>query len=64
MTSSCFQRYITVSQDILSQVLPLSNQMSSYKIKCIRISLYVIEMPFSTLANREDPDQAALIRAA
>ena len=26
--------------------------------------LYLIETPFKTFANREDPDQAALVRAA
>ena len=28
------------------------------------LSLYLIEMPFNTFANRADPDQAALLRAA
>ena len=28
------------------------------------LTLYFIETPFSTFANRADPDQAALIRAA
>ena len=27
-------------------------------------TLYLIETPFSTFANRADPDQAALVRAA
>ena len=28
------------------------------------LKLIVIEMPFNTFANRADPDQAALVRAA
>ena len=28
------------------------------------ITLYPTEMPFNTFANRDDPDQAALVRAA
>ena len=28
------------------------------------LTLYLIEMPFNTFANRADPDQAALNRAA
>ena len=28
------------------------------------LTLYFIEAPFSTFANRVDPDQAALVRAA
>ena len=28
------------------------------------LTLYLIETPFNTFANRADPDQAALIRAA
>ena len=28
------------------------------------LSLHLIETPFNTFANREDPDQAALLRAA
>ena len=30
----------------------------------IQLALYPIEMPFNAFANRADPDQAALIRAA
>ena len=30
----------------------------------MRLTLYPIEPPFDTFANREDPDQAALVRAA
>ena len=29
-----------------------------------RLSLYPIETPFDAFANRADPDQAALVRAA
>ena len=29
-----------------------------------KLILYLIEMPFNNFANRVDPDQAALIRAA
>ena len=29
----------------------------------IDLTLYLIEMPFNTFANRTDPDQAALVRA-
>ena len=32
--------------------------------KDTQLTLYLIEMPFDALANREDPDQAALVRAA
>ena len=28
------------------------------------LTLYLIEMPFNTFANRADPDQTALVRAA
>ena len=28
------------------------------------LTLYLIEMPFNTFADRADPDQAALVRAA
>ena len=28
------------------------------------LTLYLIEMPFKAFANRADPDQAALVRAA
>ena len=28
------------------------------------LTLYLIEMPFNTFANRANPDQAALVRAA
>ena len=28
------------------------------------IALYVIEMPFNTFADKADPDQVALVRAA
>ena len=28
------------------------------------LTLYLIEIPFNTFANRADPDQAALVRAA
>ena len=28
------------------------------------LTLYLIEMPFNTFENREDPDQAAFVRAA
>ena len=28
------------------------------------LTLYLIEMPFGTFANRADPDEAALVRAA
>ena len=31
---------------------------------CYILTLYLIEMPFNTFANRADPDQAALVRAA
>ena len=48
MTSSFSRQYIAVLQDIPSKILTLSNQMLCYKIKCIRISLYLIEMPFNT----------------
>ena len=30
----------------------------------LTLTLYQIEMPFNTFANRADPDQAALVRAA
>ena len=29
----------------------------------IRLTLYLIEMPFNAFVNRADPDQAALVRA-
>ena len=28
------------------------------------LTLYLIEMPFNAFAKRDDPDQAALVRAA
>ena len=36
-----------------------------YKItQHAELTLYLTEMPFNTFANRADPDQAALARAA
>ena len=35
----------------------------SIGIKC-QLTLYIIEKPFNSFANRADPDQAALTRAA
>ena len=37
----------------------------SYKVmQHLNLTIYLIETPLKAFANREDPDQAALIRAA
>ena len=33
-------------------------------LKVAGLTLYLIEIPFKAFANRADPDQAALVRAA
>ena len=39
--------------------------MASFPYAPLRsLTLYLIETPFNTFANRADPDQAALLRAA
>ena len=38
--------------------------MSGYLFKFGKLTLYHIQTPFNTFANRADPDQAALVRAA
>ena len=43
--------------DSKSNILPLSS--STYSL-----TIYLIEKPFNTFANRVDPDQTALVRAA
>ena len=43
--------------DPKSNILPLSS--STYGL-----TIYLIEKPFNTFANRVDPDQTALVRAA
>ena len=50
--------YLIVS---IPNVCLLSYLFANYMLVLI---LYLIEMPFNTFANRADPDQAALVRAA
>ena len=46
-------------------LLGLYFEKSKLKKKELSIlTLYLIEKPFNTFANRADPDQAALVRAA
>ena len=37
---------------------------SNNSIIFLHLTLYLIEVPFTAIANREEPDQTALIRAA
>ena len=41
---------------------PSSGDINSSNLPCL--TLYLIETPFNTFANRTDPGQAALVRAA
>ena len=46
---------------LLSKVI---NRQQKSPLARKELTLYLKEMPFNTLANRADPDQAALVRAA
>ena len=39
-------------------------QSAKWIVSGHHLTLYLIETPFNTFANRADPDQAALVRAA
>ena len=46
---------------------PPSNKTKAYfafNSPLLPLTLYLIETPFNAFANRADPDQAALVRAA
>ena len=43
-------------------VVPIFSQILCHML--LRLNLYLIEMPLNASANRTDPDQAALARAA
>ena len=49
-----------------SQKYDTNFENGCYKFKNVlnELSFYLIETPFHTFANRADPDQAALVRAA
>ena len=40
-----------------------TKSMKNYQVG-IELIIFLIEMPFNAFANRADPDQAALVRAA
>ena len=50
--------------DPLNNMLPVSGTYFLYRIIQETLTLYPIETPFDVFANRADPDQAALVRAA
>ena len=60
--SSCF-KHITII-DIVNNSFLFTIIMSSEHVLLNKLILYLIETPFNAFANREDPDQAALVRAA
>ena len=41
-----------------------SDEMQHNLHYLLSLTLYLIEMPFNAFANRADPDQTALVRAA
>ena len=53
--------------DILQSTAPqfrFSENKSTKSKQTNKLTLYLIETPFNPFANRTDPDQAALVRAA
>ena len=47
-----------------SKHVNISGHVNSQKSRICMFSPFTLETPFDTFAKREDPDQAALIRAA
>ena len=44
--------------------MPLLEMFANTFTAQLTLTFYLIETPFNTFANRADPDQAALVRAA
>ena len=42
----------------------INSVTSKFMLYILSLTLYLIKRPFNTFANRADPDQAALVRAA
>ena len=59
LTSEGLSPYCSVNQNI-----HISGRAKYQFLVILSLTLYLIEMPINTFANRADSDQAALIRAA
>ena len=65
--SKFFQAFFCLFQNQLFHTRNFRNIATirvSNSFKQFDLTLYLIETPFNTFANRADPDQAALVRAA
>ena len=52
---------ISIKTHVLAHIIFKTHTLASMNIE---LTLFPIETPFNTFANRADPDQAALTRAA
>ena len=57
-------KYIFLGKEALTFFLHLHRKAGKGMRDLITLIVYLIEMPFNTFANRADPNQAALVRAA